>query len=101
MQVPDELALSTVRFSTGKLNNTAQIDQAVEAIQKVIAALKPEKSPAFLTAAPSEVKLTHFTHGLGCACKLRPQNLEKILTSIDGIQIRPFASCYRQDSKTS
>ncbi|HRW22708.1 MAG TPA: selenide, water dikinase SelD, partial [Bacteroidales bacterium] len=25
------------------------------------------------------VKLTQYTHGLGCACKLTPQNLEKVL----------------------
>ncbi|MFQ5651637.1 MAG: selenide, water dikinase SelD [bacterium] len=29
-----------------------------------------------------EVKLTHFTHGLGCACKLRPQALEKVLADL-------------------
>ncbi|MGM0667142.1 MAG: selenide, water dikinase SelD [Bacteroidota bacterium] len=28
------------------------------------------------------IKLTHYTHGLGCACKIRPQNLEKVLASI-------------------
>ena len=33
--------------------------------------------PAGGTAA--EVKLTQFTHGLGCACKLRPQLLEEVL----------------------
>jgi selenium donor protein len=31
---------------------------------------------------PSRVKLTHFTHGLGCACKLRPQALERVLSSL-------------------
>lgn len=30
----------------------------------------------------SEVKLTHFSHGMGCGCKLRPQYLEKILASL-------------------
>lgn len=82
MQVPDELALSTVRFSTGRQNNTAQIDQAVDAIEKVIGALQPKIKPEVSAIAFSDVKLTHFTHGLGCACKLRPQNLEKILTSL-------------------
>jgi selenium donor protein len=27
-----------------------------------------------------EYKLTHYTHGLGCACKLRPQALEEVLS---------------------
>ncbi|WP_317207955.1 selenide, water dikinase SelD [Maribellus sp. CM-23] len=28
------------------------------------------------------MKLTHYTHGLGCACKIRPQNLEKVLKNL-------------------
>ncbi|MFC2133724.1 selenide, water dikinase SelD [Bacteroidota bacterium] len=30
----------------------------------------------------TEIKLTQFTHGLGCACKLRPQLLEEVLKNI-------------------
>ncbi|HEX9189231.1 MAG TPA: selenide, water dikinase SelD [Vicinamibacteria bacterium] len=33
-------------------------------------------------AAGEEVKLTRFTHGLGCACKLRPQDLEQVLRKL-------------------
>ncbi|MGB2988365.1 MAG: selenide, water dikinase SelD [Candidatus Zixiibacteriota bacterium] len=29
-----------------------------------------------------DIKLTHYTHGLGCACKLRPQALEEVLKSL-------------------
>jgi selenium donor protein len=29
-----------------------------------------------------EYKLTHYTHGLGCACKLRPQALEEVLARL-------------------
>jgi selenium donor protein len=29
-----------------------------------------------------KVKLTHYSHGLGCGCKLRPQFLEKLLASL-------------------
>jgi len=29
-----------------------------------------------------EIKLTHYTHGLGCACKLRPQELERVLAKL-------------------
>ena len=32
----------------------------------------------------SEIRLTEFTHALGCACKIRPQLLEKILKEIPG-----------------
>jgi selenium donor protein len=31
------------------------------------------------------IKLTHYTHGLGCACKLRPQALEEVLKSLPSV----------------
>ncbi|MFV9675947.1 MAG: selenide, water dikinase SelD, partial [Anaerolineales bacterium] len=34
------------------------------------------------TLEKGEYKLTHYTHGLGCACKLRPQALEEILAAL-------------------
>ncbi|HBB93404.1 MAG: selenide, water dikinase SelD [Bacteroidetes bacterium GWF2_49_14] len=30
----------------------------------------------------SDVKLTQYTHGMGCACKLRPQDLEKVVQEL-------------------
>ncbi|MFZ4562396.1 MAG: selenide, water dikinase SelD [Bacteroidales bacterium] len=33
---------------------------------------------------PTSVRLTEYTHALGCACKIRPQLLDKILKSIPG-----------------
>ena len=33
---------------------------------------------------PGEIRLTTFTHSLGCACKIKPQALEKILKAIPG-----------------
>ncbi|MGQ9603995.1 MAG: selenide, water dikinase SelD [bacterium] len=50
------------------------------------------------------VKLTHYTHGLGCACKLRPQLLEQVLAKmpvvkdsnvIVGIDTADDAAVYR------
>ncbi|MCX6268747.1 MAG: selenide, water dikinase SelD [Bacteroidetes bacterium] len=32
----------------------------------------------------SEIRLTEYTHSLGCACKIRPQMLEQILKGIPG-----------------
>ncbi|MGV7976435.1 MAG: selenide, water dikinase SelD [Anaerolineaceae bacterium] len=29
-----------------------------------------------------DIKLTHYTHGLGCACKLRPQALEAVISKL-------------------
>jgi len=86
MKVPIENALGTIRFSTGKLNDEQQIDKAIDYIVNAVRRLRPEsriETPVIL--AGKEIKLTHFTHGLGCACKLRPQNLEQILASFPAI----------------
>ncbi len=39
-------------------------------------------SKSTTTKDANRVKLTQFTHGLGCACKMRPQDLEQILHKI-------------------
>jgi len=86
MKVPVENALGTIRFSTGRLNDEQQIDKAIEFIVTAVRRLRPRTlvdEPIVL--ADKEIKLTHFTHGLGCACKLRPQNLEQILASFPAI----------------
>jgi len=86
MKVPLENALATVRFSTGKLNDEGQIDKAVQYIADAVSRLLPEsdeETPIVLT--DKDIKLTRYTHGLGCACKLRPQNLEQILSSFPAI----------------
>jgi len=85
MKVPLEAALGTIRFSTGMLNDEQQIDRAIDAIVAAVQRLRPEAAVAAPIVAASEVKLTHFTHGLGCACKLRPQNLEQVLASFPAI----------------
>lgn len=86
MKVPLENALGTIRFSTGKLNDEQQIEKAIDYIVTAVHRLRPDggvEAPVILTG--DEIKLTHFTHGLGCACKLRPQNLEQILASFPAI----------------
>ncbi len=85
MGLPTELALGTIRFSTGRLNDARQIDQAIEWISAAVKRLRPEQAPIGVVTEMTAVKLTHFTHGLGCACKLRPQNLEKILKTLPKI----------------
>ncbi len=82
MHVPLEYAMGTIRFSVGRGTSADEIKRACEEILKVIHSLQPD-TPA--QAAPEEtdqIKLTHFTHGLGCACKLRPQLLEKVLKDL-------------------
>ncbi|MDY6873277.1 MAG: selenide, water dikinase SelD, partial [Chloroflexota bacterium] len=85
MQVPIDYAMGTVRFSVGRHTTADEIDRAVEIMVKSLRLLLPESAdtPAVGEETDlSEIKLTHFTAGLGCACKLRPQALEKILANL-------------------
>jgi len=84
MQVPVDYAMGTVRFSTGRGNDAQQIDQAVGIISQSVSRLLPQlgDTPVSISEDISEIKLTHFTQGLGCACKLRPQALEKLLVNL-------------------
>lgn len=82
MKVPRDLALGTIRFSTGRLNDQAQIEKATQLISAAVKRLQADNPPTQEITDATTVKLTHYTHGLGCACKLRPQNLEKILADL-------------------
>jgi cysteine desulfurase len=85
MKVPVDWAMGTVRFSVGRATTEAEIDRAVEAVSAAVSRLQPEGdrgTPLIQTDDGDEVKLTRFTHGMGCACKLRPQALEQVLAKL-------------------
>ncbi len=78
-----EQSIGTIRFSTGKNTTPEEISSASRMIIDTAAPLMT--SYGSRSTAPRDttlVKLTQFTHGLGCACKMRPQDLEKILQKI-------------------
>ena len=79
MRVPVEIAMGTIRFSVGRNTTKAEIERALREIRSVIQRLKPDQNSTTLLADPGNIRLTQFTHGLGCACKLRPQLLEEVL----------------------
>jgi selenium donor protein len=83
MKVPAEFAFETIRLSTGRHTTAEEVDRAVEAISQAVARLSPgTEVPTGERKVLKEIKLTHYTHGLGCACKLRPQALEEILGAL-------------------
>jgi cysteine desulfurase len=84
MKVPVEYAMGTIRLTTGRLTTMDDIKEASDEIIKTVNSLKPENEKYSVpsTKKTGNIKLTHFTHGLGCACKIQPQNLEKVLGSI-------------------
>ena len=84
MKVPVDWAMGTIRFSVGRENSEEDIEKAAEIVAAAVRRLQP-KSPTQSPIALSEdkeYKLTHYTHGMGCACKLRPQALEEVLSAL-------------------
>ena len=79
MRVPVEYAMGTIRFSVGRNTTKEEIGRALTEIRSVIPRLKPDGNYSHLAVDPGQIRLTQFTHGLGCACKLRPQLLEEVL----------------------
>ncbi len=83
MAVPTDIAMGTIRFSTGRMTTTEEIDKALKIIITAVRRLKPGGGSVGDSRAGLEgVRLTRYTHGLGCACKLRPQDLEKVLEQL-------------------
>jgi len=86
MKVPLEFAMGTIRFSTGKYTTEEEIDEATKLINDAVKRLKPKEKAVSPDAGFSgDIKLTQFTHGLGCACKIRPQYLEQVLNDLPAI----------------
>ena len=78
-----EQSIGTLRFSTGKNTTREEISSASRMIIDTVAPLMSRSGSKSTTSRDAtHVKLTQFTHGLGCACKMRPQDLEKILHKI-------------------
>jgi selenium donor protein len=82
MEVPEEWAMGTVRLSTGRSTTEEEIDRTIAAVAGAVRGLQPEggaPGPAAPDGEPAEIRLTRYTKGMGCACKLRPADLERIL----------------------
>jgi len=112
MKVPIEYAMGTIRLSTGRMTTEEEVDRAVSSVTAAVKRLRPsaETAPTIVIGDAAEVKLTHFTHGLGCACKLRPQVLEQVLLKLPvphdvnvlvGAESSDDAAVYRLDDRTA
>ena len=75
-----DYAMGTIRFSVGRQTNENEIIEVARIITNIIDRLNPNYNAKVQTYEKfQETKLTKYTQGLGCASKLRPQDLEKIL----------------------
>lgn len=83
MKIPLEYAMGTIRFSTGRSSTIEELEKAVEEIVEHVNILSPNtKAKAPIIKNTKKIKLTNYTHGLGCACKIQPKNLEKVLKNL-------------------
>lgn len=110
MRVPLEYAMGTIRFSVGRFTTGEEVDRAIRDVTEVVNRLTPGEAPVCVESEPEQIRLTQFTHGLGCACKLRPQVLEQVLAEMPvpidrnvlvGTDTADDAAVYRIDGKTA
>ena len=110
MKVPVEFAMGTVRFSVGRFTTPEEIDEALEEIISVVEKLQPEGISELGNSDSGKIYLTQYTHGLGCACKLRPQLLEEVLKNMSvhpdnkilvGTETSDDAAVYQIDEQTA
>lgn len=83
LNLPIDIAMGTIRLSTGKNTKSEEIEMAAQAIIKEVRRLASHNVSDFSEKEKSEtIRLTQFTHGLGCACKISPRVLEQLLKDI-------------------
>ncbi len=86
MGVPRDLAVGTVRFSTGRPTTAEDVDRAGQLIAEAVGRLQPWDGEEQPTPHVGDVALTQFTRGLGCACKLEAGVLEKALQDFSSVR---------------
>jgi len=80
MGVDTDTAMSTVRFSVGRFTTGDDVEEGARRVLVVARELAGERAAA--PRPDASVRLTRYTHGLGCACKIQPQVLERVLASL-------------------
>jgi cysteine desulfurase len=86
MGIPVETAMGTIRFSFGRFSTEEDMVKASQSLLSVLSQLSLKSVSTPSPNKASEIKLTQYTHGLGCACKMRPQLLEEVLKKMPVIK---------------
>lgn len=86
MGVPLPLAAGTIRFSVGKNSTETEMIKAAAEIAATWHRLSSARQEQPAPVTGGALRLTEYSHALGCACKIRPQLLEKILGSLPKVQ---------------
>jgi cysteine desulfurase NifS/selenium donor protein len=82
MNVSPEFSEGTIRFSLGRHTTDEEIEEAIKIISKTILSLHSGGPASAKANKGNSIKLTQYTHGMGCACKIRPADLEKVLANL-------------------
>ncbi len=82
MGVDVATAMSTVRFSVGRFTTEREVDGGASRVLRVVHELAGDRALLVPAGDSGGVRLTRYTHGLGCACKIQPQVLEKVLAGL-------------------
>lgn len=85
MGFSDERILGSIRFSVGRTTTASDVSTAVNKISEAYRHLTKNMLPEITFTDISDIRLTQYTHGLGCACKIRPQHLEEILKKFQAV----------------
>jgi selenium donor protein len=82
MGVTTEYAMGTIRLSCGKYSTAEEMKAAAKMVADAYLAIAAPNVESKLLNEGEKIKLTQFTHGMGCACKMQPADLEKILKNL-------------------
>jgi len=82
MKVPLDEALGTIRFSVGKYTTPDEVGEASRSVIEAVKELTGLRDGQENTNYQGPIRLTSFSHGLGCACKIQPRVLEQAVSAI-------------------
>ena len=92
MKVSPQVAMGTLRISTGIMTTEKDAEESAKNIAEVVIQLMPKNNISeednLLKYAKEEeeainnCRLTKNTHGMGCGCKISPKLLQEVLASL-------------------
>lgn len=80
--VSDDWAMGTIRISLGRQTTAAEVEEAVGILSAAVKGLAGASHPNLGPESTDAVRLTQFTKGLGCGCKLAVGGIEDIIASL-------------------
>jgi len=82
MHLPPEYSFGALRLSTGRHTTSEEVDEAADLIINAVEEQRGKKDDASRINDNKRIKITQYSHGMGCGCKMRPADLEEILKDL-------------------